>query len=176
MNLPEPDGSVTEPVARIVEYLDFFRTEVRRKASGLDAADLQRAVVPSGWTLPGLVEHLVHMERRWIVWGFLAEDVADPRADRDADDRWVTDRSLDAILTDLDEGGRRTRDVAASHDPLALATVGGQFAVGDERPTLLAILFHVLQEYARHAGHLDIARELVDGLTGEERRPPPETD
>ena len=37
----------------------------------------------------------------------------------------------------------------------------------DDRPTLNWILFHVLQEYARHAGHLDVARELVDGATGE---------
>ncbi|MFI5425891.1 DUF664 domain-containing protein [Aeromicrobium sp. UC242_57] len=33
---------------------------------------------------------------------------------------------------------------------------------------MLAILFHVLQEHVRHAGHLDIARELTDGLTGED--------
>jgi Protein of unknown function (DUF664) len=41
------------------------------------------------------------------------------------------------------------------------------FAAGDRRPTLAWILFHVLQEYARHAGHLDITRELLDGATGE---------
>jgi Protein of unknown function (DUF664) len=45
--------------------------------------------------------------------------------------------------------------------------VGGRFADGDRRPTLAWVLFHVLQEYARHAGHLDIARELLDGTTGE---------
>jgi hypothetical protein len=38
---------------------------------------------------------------------------------------------------------------------------------GDSRPTLAWILAYVLQEYARHAGHLDIARELIDGSTGE---------
>ena len=37
----------------------------------------------------------------------------------------------------------------------------------DDRPTLNWILFHVLQEYARHAGHLDVVRELTDGVTGE---------
>jgi Protein of unknown function (DUF664) len=35
------------------------------------------------------------------------------------------------------------------------------------RPTLAWILTYVLQEYARHAGHLDVARELIDGTTGE---------
>jgi uncharacterized damage-inducible protein DinB len=165
--LPEPDGSVTDPVARIVEYLDFFRSEVRRKTSGLSADELDRVVVPSGWTLPGLAEHLVHMERRWIVWGFLGEDVIDPRADRDAEERWVTSRPLADILDDLDAGGLRTREVVARFDPLDRAATGGLFDDA-ETPTLLAILFHVMQEYARHAGHLDVARELVDGLVGED--------
>ena len=54
----DDDPSGTDPVARIADYLDFFRGEVRRKTSGLDDAALQRVIVPSGWTMPGLVEHL----------------------------------------------------------------------------------------------------------------------
>ena len=118
--------------------------------------------------MPGLVEHLLHMERRWIVWGFLGEDVTAPRADRDADDRWVTDRPLAQILDELDEMGCRTAAVIADHDPLEHAALGGKYGEGDPTPTLEAILFHVFQEYARHAGHLDIVRELVDGLVGED--------
>ena len=50
-----------------------------------------------------------------------------------------------------------------------VSRIGGRFAEGDRKPppTLGWILLHVLQEYARHAGHLDIARELIDGATGE---------
>lgn len=166
-SLPEPDASVTDPVARILDYLDFFRAEVRRKTSGLSAATAHQPIVPSGWTPAGLVEHLVHMERRWIVWGFLGEDVSEPHGDRDAADRWVTTRPLADIVDDLDAGGLRTREVAAGFGPTDVAASGGKFAEGDERPTLLSILFHVMQEYARHTGHLDIARELIDGLTGE---------
>lgn len=51
-------------------------------------------------------------------------------------------------------------------EPAEIAEAGGRFGP-DDRPTLNWILFHVLQEYARHAGHLDVARELVDGATGE---------
>jgi uncharacterized damage-inducible protein DinB len=166
-SLPEPDGSVTDAVARIAEYLDFFRSEVRRKTSGLTPEQLGRRVVPSGWTLPELAEHLVHMERRWIVWGFLGEDVPAPKADRGPDGHWVTTRPLADILDDLDTGGRRTRTVIAAHDPAQIAAVGGKYTADDGRPTLLAILFHVMQEYSRHAGHLDVGRELIDGLTGE---------
>lgn len=50
-------------------------------------------------------------------------------------------------------------------DLTQLGAVGGRFTE-DDRPTLAWILFHVLQEYAQHVGHLDIARELADGRTG----------
>ncbi|MET0821920.1 MAG: DUF664 domain-containing protein [Aeromicrobium sp.] len=167
MTLPEPDGSVTDPVARIVEYLDHFRAEVRRVTADLDAEQLSRRVVPSAWSAVELVEHLVHMERRWIIWGFLGEHVVGAEADRDDAGHWTTDRALDTLLDDLDAVGRRTAEVAATHDPLAAADGRGMFADRAERPTLFAILFHVMQEYARHAGHLDIARELIDGVTAD---------
>ncbi|WP_367649197.1 mycothiol transferase [Aeromicrobium stalagmiti] len=166
--LPEPTGPVTDPAARVVDYLDFFRAEVRRKATGLPADRLAGAAVPSGWTITELVEHLVHMERRWLVWGFLGEDVPAPHGDRDADGRWVTSRRLDEVLDALDAGGRRTREIVTRHDPHDVASPHGRFAGDEALPTLLGILFHVLQEYARHAGHLDIVRELADGLTGED--------
>ena len=47
------------------------------------------------------------------------------------------------------------------------AALGGRFATEAEAPSLAWIMFHVLQGYSRHAGHLDIARELDDGATGE---------
>ena len=91
----------------------------------------------------------------------LGEEVAAPRADRDAEGHFVTDRPLDELLSDLDEVGRRTTEVVATHDPLETASGDGMFAGGSGRPTLLTILFHVMQEHARHAGHLDIVRELI---------------
>lgn len=157
-----------DPAAGFAEYLDFFRAEVRRKCSGLGNDELATSVVPSGWTLPTLVEHLVHMERRWLVWGFLGEDVPHPRADRAADGSFVTERPINVLLDALDEGGRRTRSIVESHELTDQAEVGGMYAAGDSLPTLLSILLHVSQEYARHLGHIDIARELIDGLAGED--------
>lgn len=166
--VPEPSSSRTDPSTAFVEYLDFFRAETRRKCSGLDEQALNTSLVASGWTLPDLVEHLVHMERRWFIWGFLGEDVADPRADRDAEGRWITDRPIDVLLDALDEGGRRTRSIIETHQLTALARTGGLFAAGDDTPTLLAIAMHVSQEYARHLGHIDIVREQLDGLVGDD--------
>lgn len=166
--VPEPSVPRTDPSAGFAEYLDFFRAEVRRKCSGLGETSLATSVVPSGWTLPTLVEHLVHMERRWLVWGFLGEDVPNPRADRAEDGGFVTDRPIDVLLDALDEGGRRTRSIVESHELTDIASVGGMYAAGDSLPTLLSILLHVSQEYARHLGHIDIARELIDGFVGED--------
>jgi hypothetical protein len=50
-----------------------------------------------------------------------------------------------------------------------VGAVGGRFTDNGTRPwpTLAWVLVYVLQEYSRHAGHLDVARELIDGTTGE---------
>nr|WP_231921477.1 DUF664 domain-containing protein [Micromonospora auratinigra] len=64
-------------------------------------------------------------------------------------------------------GGDRTRRIVESTPPDTPAALGGRFTDPARRPTLVAILLHVLQEYARHAGHLDVVRELTDGRTGE---------
>ena len=170
MNLPEPGPGIVDPAARFLDYLDYFRAEVSRKVSDLDDRRLHESLLPSGWTPIQLVAHLVHMERRWFVWGFLAEPVDDPWGDhRDgaASGAWATDGTLDDLLAAMDDGGRRTTEIVTSHDLMEHAATGGRFPDGEPAPTLLSILFHVVQEYARHMGHLDVVRELIDGTTGE---------
>jgi hypothetical protein len=108
------------------------------------------------------------MERRWLQWGFMGEPLSDPWRDSDGDG-WVTpDEDLTTLLRRLEEVGRRTRHIVEAHELTQHATPGGRFASPAEAPQLQWILVHVLQEYARHAGHLDITRELLDGATGEE--------
>ncbi|MDX6278674.1 MAG: hypothetical protein QOJ72_2802 [Nocardioidaceae bacterium] len=166
MNLPEPGLTVSE-ADLFVSYLDYFRSEVRRKTSDLDAAALGTSRLPSGWTAAELVSHLAHMERRWFVWGFLGEPVDSPWGDQDADGRWTTDMPIAELLDLLDRGGERTGQILATHELTSQAATGGRFGAEDPPPNLLGIAFHVLQEYARHAGHLDVVRELTDGSTGE---------
>ena len=166
-SFPEP-GTSSDVRDLFLRYLDFYRQTVETKVRGLAATDLRSSRLPSGWTPMELVKHLTFMERRWLVWGFLGEHVEDPWGDQ-LDDRWHVDEdeTLDGLLDALHAGGERTRQIVEGADPSSSAALGGRFTKDDERPTLVWILFHVLQEYARHAGHLDIARELVDGRTGE---------
>ena len=62
---------------------------------------------------------------------------------------------------------RRSRELTAGASLTDVARLGGRFTDAGQAPPLGRILFHLLQEYARHLGHLDVARELVDGVTGE---------
>ncbi|HEY3530947.1 MAG TPA: DinB family protein [Nocardioides sp.] len=165
---PEP-ASTSDLRGLLLDYLDFFRGVVAGKLDGLSADDLVGSTVPSGWTPAGLVHHLVNVERRWLVWGFLAERVPDPWRDASEDGGWITlDVPVGELRSMLDETAARTREIVEAHQLSDVARVGGRFADQASAPQLQWILLHLLQEYARHAGHLDIARELLDGATGEE--------
>jgi hypothetical protein len=67
----------------------------------------------------------------------------------------------------LRQAGVETRRIAEAHELTDRAALGGRFTDAATAPQLQWILLHLLQEYARHAGHLDIWRELHDGVTGE---------
>jgi uncharacterized protein DUF664 len=167
----KPSRTLPDPVPVLVGFLDPHRTAVVRKLDGLSDDELRTSRLPSGWAPIELLKHLVFMERRWLVWGFLGEPIDDPGGDEDAAGRWSVDRDEKAedLIAELLEGGVRTRAIVAGASPGDVSAVGGKFTADDDRPrpTLAWILVYVLQEYARHAGHLDVARELVDAATGE---------
>lgn len=152
----------------LLDYLDFYRAAIATKASGLTEDEFRSSRLPSQWTPAGLLTHLTYMERRWLQWGFLAEPVAQPWGDSNGSG-WVTPSDdLRSLLDALDEVGTRTRQIVQAHELTDIAAVGGRFDSAAKAPRLQWILLHVLQEYARHAGHLDIARELIDGTVGED--------
>ena len=165
--LPEPTDAPYDTGRRLCDYLDYFRSTVATKVATMPASALRTSRLPSGWTPIELVNHLVHMERRWLVWGFRGEPVDRAWGDEGPDGRWSVgaEVSLTDLLAYLTEGGVRTRRIVASSALSDRAQVGGRFDA--DPPTLQWILLHVLQEYARHVGHLDIVRELSDGVTGE---------
>ena len=170
MSRREPQPGLGDELAHVSAYLDFYRDTCIEKCRSLSASELRASRLPSGWTPIELLQHLALMERRWFVWGFLGEQVDDPWGDSRGDDegRWHVDagRGLDEVVALLEEYAARTRSVLASHAPDAVASAAGRFA-GFEPPELRWICFHVFQEYARHAGHLDIVVELAGGPTGE---------
>lgn len=163
----EPTAQEAGGAKRWADYLDWLRAEVIAGVVALSAGEQRTSRLPSGWTPLELLSHVLHMEQRWFVWGFLGEPVAEPWGDwdgdpADADARWAVPESVDAeeLAERLRQLGERTRAALREHRLDERSAVGGRFA-GDP-PTLEWICFHVVAEYARHLGHLDIAVELRD--------------
>ncbi len=138
-------------------FLGYLRQGVSRKLDGLTDDQVRVTLVPSGTSLLGLVKHLTSVEAYWMQRRFAGLDVA-----LVADSFSVTaDDTVTSVRDAYDGAARRTDAIAlAAGDPerpLARSTHG---------LTLRWALAHVTEETARHAGHADILRELIDGATG----------
>jgi uncharacterized damage-inducible protein DinB len=148
-------------------YLEFFRDRLTTKVRELPDVELRRSRLPSGWTPLELVKHLTYVERRWLEWGFAGLAVPDPWGDQ-RDDQWYVapEEARDRLLAGLAAQAERSQAIIDNHD---LDEVGKPGERWDGKPpaTLERVLFHLMQEYARHVGHLDIVCELAGGPTGE---------
>ena len=164
---PEPTQPASSSTEVLVRYLDYFRDQVAHRVEGLSEEDQRTSRLPSSWTPVQLLKHLTHVEQRWLEWGFEGAAVAEPWADS-RDGRWFVDDTepLADLLLAFREQARRSNAVILAH---ALTDVGrpGPRWDGQSPPTLERVLLHLVQEYARHAGHLDIVAELAGGPTGE---------
>jgi uncharacterized damage-inducible protein DinB len=164
---PSPTVAVPSPSEVFAGYLDYFRSRVLAKVMSLPEEERHRSRLPSGWTPLELLKHLRYVELRWLEWGFEGRDVGNPWADS-RDGRWHVDpgESLEQLAAELTAQGGRSRAVIESHD---LAEIGqpGERWDGAEPATLERVLFHLVQEYARHLGQLDIVTELAGGEIGE---------
>ncbi len=138
-------------------FLDYLRHGVSRKLDGLTEDQARRALVPSGTSLLGVVKHLTAVEMYWIQRRFAGVDVA-LVADSFS---LASEDTIVAVRLAYDRAAKQTDDIAVAagdpERPLALGTHG---------LTLRWALAHVTEETARHAGHADILRELLDGVTG----------
>jgi uncharacterized damage-inducible protein DinB len=167
---PEPTTPVPSRAEVLLGYLDYFRSRVISKLNALPDGELRSSRLPSGWTPIELLRHLAYDELRWLEWRFEGRDVAAPWADsRDGrDGRWyvAADETFEELAAALHAQAARSRAIVESHD---LADLGqpGEGWDGAGPPALERVLFHLLQEYARHVGHLDIVSELADGEIGE---------
>lgn len=164
---PAPTLPVLSRAEVFVGYLDYFRARIVAKVEGLGEAEQRGSTLPSGWSPLELVKHLTFVELRWLEWGFEGRPVDDPWGDQ-RDGRWYVapDETAGQLIAALSAQGASTRVILAAHDLAELGQPGPRWD-GAEPATLERILFHLLQEYARHLGHLDIVAELAAGPVGE---------
>jgi len=141
-------------------FLSFARSCVLKKADGLSEEQLRRVLVGSGTSILGLVQHLTVGERVWFGQDLLGEE---PEREWDFSMAVPAERSAEQVLADY-------RDAIQASDA-AIRTVGDPAAlmarpVDGKRLSLRWLLAHAASETARHAGHADILREQLDGVTG----------
>lgn len=160
---------LTDERATILEYLRAYRLTMEMKCAGLDAAQLAtRSVPPSTMSLLGLIRHMADVELFWfrrvmagldVSWRFSTEAnrdedwdgaVADDRVVEEAWQAWREEVAFaEALVEESDDLGRLGR-------------------MRDGKPIQLReVLVHMLEEYARHAGHADLLRERIDGRIGQ---------
>jgi uncharacterized damage-inducible protein DinB len=146
--------------------LDRHRDAVLWKLEGLGDADLRRAMTPSGTNLLGLVKHLAAVEYSWFcqTFGRATEPLPIDDDDENADLRVRSDETTQDILAFY---GRARAAADQVIDELDLDETGTAW-FGDA-VSLRWVLIHMVEETARHAGHVDIVRELIDGMTGDHR-------
>jgi hypothetical protein len=146
--------------------LDRHRDAVLWKLEGLNDADLRRSMTPSGTNLLGLVKHLAAVEYGWFcdTFGRPTEPLPFDEDDPDADLRVRPDETTAEVLA-FYARARAAADRVIGEVELEET---GTAWFGDP-VSLRWVLIHMVEETARHAGHVDILRELIDGMTGDHR-------
>jgi uncharacterized damage-inducible protein DinB len=147
--------------------LDYVRATVRAKCEGLSEDGARSAPLPGSplTTISGLVSHLRWVEYSWFQVTFLGEDDEGPWTDEDPDRemRVALDIPLAELLDAYDEQSDRYRRLVAATDLDARAV---RAIRNGEHVTLRWLLLHLVEETARHNGHIDLLREMADGVTG----------
>jgi len=148
--------------------LQRHRDVVLWKIEGLDDDQLRRQMTPSGTSLLGLVKHLAAVEYSWFgtTFGRETEPLPFDEEDPEADLRITTDDTTADIVEFYKRAWRASDQVI---DEIGLDDLGN--AWWGEQVSMRWVLIHMVEETARHAGHADILRELIDGATGDHNRP-----
>jgi uncharacterized damage-inducible protein DinB len=168
---PRTYGNPEGEKATLREYLGNYRLTLEMKCGGLDADQLaRRSVPPSSMSLLGLIRHLAQMENHWF------QRVLQGRRDRPRlfkrdDDRDADFNEAVADPAVVEEAFTVWKAEIAAADEwleaLAEDELGREVPFDDGTVSIRDVLVHVVEEYARHAGHADLLRECIDGRTGQ---------
>jgi uncharacterized damage-inducible protein DinB len=157
-NIGFPVGSEDEKDL-LLQWLGYLREAVVRNLNGLD--DNQARWTPDGRLIPllGIVYHLTRVEWRWIDGGFNGADVGQSEEEFQPG----PELTIDAAIRAYRQRAAMTDAVVRSFD-LTQRSDSRSWAEGHD---LRWVVLHLINETARHAGHADATRELLDGKTGE---------
>jgi len=149
----------------LAAWLDSQRQTLLWKIDGLDDEQLRRVMVPSGLCLLGLVKHLAAVEHGWFVVNFAATGephMFDSADDPDLDFHVQPEETTEQIVAGYRRACERSREIYARAQSLDQTFTHPRRGTMDLR----WLMIHMIEETARHNGHADIMRELIDGATG----------
>lgn len=147
----------------LLAFLDFYRGVMIRKVEGVDDAGLRMSPVASGTCLGGLLKHLGYVERSWFQSRWAGRDVSFPWSDNDPDAEFrLEDGDSAQSLIDF-----YRQECAISREVVATSSLDDSVEGRRGELSLRWIVVHMIEETARHAGHADLIREMVDGSVGD---------
>jgi uncharacterized damage-inducible protein DinB len=158
---------VADERTQLVGWLDLQRAIIHMKCEGLSEADAHRSVLPTSplMTMAGVVSHLRWVEHLWFEVVFLGRPAAGPQFDEDTEDAemMVSGTPLAQLLEEYARQCAISNEIIADHP---LDETGKHPGFAAAAAMLRWMLIHMVEETARHAGHLDAIRELLDGQKG----------
>ncbi|WP_245885968.1 DinB family protein [Xylanimonas oleitrophica] len=165
----DPRATGPEPVGEketVWEYLCRYRMTLVMKCEGLDAEQLaRRSVPPSTLSLLGIVRHLANAEHHWFQRVLRGKSSAGP-----FELPGVTDHDFDgAVPTDAcvtEAWAEWHQAVEAADEWFWAEEMDREVPFGDGTVEARDVMIHMVEEYARHMGHVDLLRECIDGRTG----------
>jgi hypothetical protein len=149
-----PPAIVAGEKETLLAFLQYLREAIIRKVEDLPLDIARSPAVPSGTSPLGLIKHLTGAELVWLEWAFLGRDPFPELSMEVAE----TDTVASCITAFRAASTQADQIWSTLHDLDAVST--------RENRTLRWILVHTVEEFSRHAGHLDILREQIDGQVG----------
>lgn len=151
----------------LIAFLDYQRETMVAKAEGLNEEQARFRPTGQANSLISLISHLAWVERWWFQGVFRPGEIEFPWSDDDpdADFKVPDDRPLADVVAFYREGWERSNEIARG--VASLDEESSKRSKSKGAFTLRWILVHMIEETARHAGHADLTREMIDGSVGE---------
>lgn len=159
---------VADERTQLIGWYDLQRAIVHFKCEGLSHDDLHRSVLPDSplMTVAGILSHLRWTEQLWFEVIFAGGPADGPQFVEEPEDAdMIVDHAvpLDQLLAEYDRQCAASNEIIAAH---SLDDVGTHPDFDAANATLRWMVIHMVEETARHIGHLDTIRELLDGEKG----------
>lgn len=163
--IEHPDLRPGDERTALVQRLDRYRSIARAALVGVEWSDASTRLLPAtDLTIAGIVKHLAWAEDRWFQGRLLGVKMPAPWDAPGADDpdramRLVPGDTVDGIVELYTAACQRSREAVSERESLSDVAAVSSFGVGPVN--LRWILLHMIDETARHAGHLDLLRDCL---------------